>query len=365
MKIMITGTHFTPAVAVIEKLLKDKSVKIVYIGRKSTREGDSSPSIESTVLPKMGVDFIPIISGRFTRSFSIFTIISLLKLPLGFIQAFLHLLKEKPDVVVSFGGYIAVPVIIAGWLFSIPILIHEQGLKLGLANKISALFADKIALSFNDPKNSGKKVSVTGNPLRNEIVHPVKQANSEISKFIMNAKNKKKDLILVTGGNQGSHIINLTFGEIVKQLPKTVAVIHITGDSKYHDYDLLKLRQNENYLVCKWVDKEFGFILDNCELVVTRAGMNTLQEIAFFKKPMIIIPIPNREQAINAEYFKKLRMAVVISQKELTVELLLQRIEEILKNNIKSVEGYLAIRDINEDAASKLALEILLLKRPF
>lgn len=365
MKVLITGTHFTPAVAVIEKLLKEEDIKIVYVGRKNTREWDSSPSVESSILPHMGVKFVPIISGRLVRSFSVLTIISLLKIPVGFIQAPLILLKEKPDVIVSFGGYTAVPVVIAGWLFSIPVLIHEQGLRLGVANKISSFFADKIALSFYDPENLGEKVLVIGNPLREEIAHSVLKDGSEVPKFIRKARKKKKNVILVTGGNQGSHIINLVTTEIVEQLVKNTAIIHITGNSKFHDYDSLKLKQNESYLVYKWVDKEFGYILENCDLVITRGGINTLMEVAFFKKPMIIVPIPNKEQTANAKYFKDLGMADVISQKKLTSGLLLEHIKEILKNyKIKVIAEDRMIKDINEDAALKLALEILLLGRP-
>src|SRR3990167_5082544 len=160
MKILVTGAHFTTAVAVIEELKnlpagrqEQKDIDIVYVGRKTTREGDSSHSVESQVLPQLGVKFISIITGRLQRAFTIYTFSSLLKIPIGFLQSFFILLKEKPDVILSFGGYVAVPLVIAGWLLSIPIIIHEQTLVSGLANTISSFFADKVAVSFENDNN--------------------------------------------------------------------------------------------------------------------------------------------------------------------------------------------------------------------
>src|SRR3989344_5972341 len=163
MKILITGAHFTPAVAVAEELKKTKGVEIVYVGRKTTQEGDESPSAESKVLPTLGIKFIPLIAGRLQRSFTIYTIPSFLKIPIGFLQAFFIILKEKPDVILSFGGYVAVPIVVMGWLLSVPIIVHEQTLVSGLANKISSLFADKVALSFLDKDRVNEKTIVTGN----------------------------------------------------------------------------------------------------------------------------------------------------------------------------------------------------------
>src|SRR3989344_9001367 len=116
MKILITGAHFTPAVATIEELKKVENEEIVYVGRNTTLEGDRTQSVESKVLPALGVKFIPIIAGRLQRSFTPYTIPSLLKIPIGWIQALYIILSEKPDVILSFGGYVAVPVVIVGWL---------------------------------------------------------------------------------------------------------------------------------------------------------------------------------------------------------------------------------------------------------
>ena len=169
MKILVTGAHFSVAAAVIEQLKKIRGMEIVYVGRKSTLEGFGGESLESMELPKMGVKFIPLTAGRLQRSFSWHTIPSLLKIPIGFVQAGWILVRERPEEVVSFGGYVSVPVVVWAWLLSIPILVHEQTLVTGLSNWVGGLLADRVAVSFDveygfDPK----KVVLSGNPIRSE-----------------------------------------------------------------------------------------------------------------------------------------------------------------------------------------------------
>src|SRR5687768_5813930 len=113
MKIALTGAHFTPAHAVIEELKTYEDVEIIYLGRNHTMEGDKTPSAESKILPSLGITFIPLTAGRVQRQFSRYTIPALLKIPLGFIQALYFIAKEHPDVVLSFAGYVAVPVVLA------------------------------------------------------------------------------------------------------------------------------------------------------------------------------------------------------------------------------------------------------------
>lgn len=359
MKILITGTHFTPAVAVIRELRKmEPRADIVYVGRKTTQEGDDAPSIESKVLPNEGVKFIPIITGRLRRHFSFYTIVSLFKIPIGFIQAFFILLFEKPNVVLSFGGYVAVPIVILSWFGSIPIIIHEQTLTLGLANKISSYFADKIAISFEGSFPKGEKIILTGNPLRHEII-------SKLATPKLTQKNIKT--ILVMGGNQGSHVINLAIEKTLPNLLKITQILHQTGYSKYKDYDRLqelKIAKNldDKYRVVKWFGQDYAQVLQSADLVVSRAGINTLLELAYFGKPALVIPIQNKEQNQNAKFFQKLGLVKILPQNKLTQKNLLIEIKGMLKNiddlNIRAKESK---KIVIQDAAKRLALETLLL----
>ena len=390
MKILITGAHFTPAQAVIEELLTSGPVdqlisesadsrlrgndglSIVYVGRKSTREGDKTPSIESQVLPKMGVKFVPIIAGRVRRYISVGTVVSLFKIPIGFIHAFFILLKEKPDVVVSFGGYVAVPVVFNAWLLNIPIIIHEQTLVSGLANTFSALFADKIAVSFNEKYTFNKdKILVTGNPMRKHIVNPVVKGSKEIEEMISVSEKSKKPLILITGGNQGAHSVNLLIEEALPELLKKYIVVHQTGDSSFKDYERLKQDSGQAgmthmYLPMKWISEDdMGRLYQKIDLAISRCGVNTLLELAFHQVPTIMIPLASvtkDEQTKNAKYFVAKGLGKMLIQKGLSVKKLLEEIEEIISDKKFKMTAKAAKDVVILDAEKKLAQEILLLE---
>lgn len=376
MKILLTGSHFTPAQAVIEELKKIPHIEIVYIGRKTTLEGDKTQSRESLVLPDAGVKFLPLIAGRIRRNFDIYTLTSLFKIPIGFFQSFFYLFNEKPDVIVSFGGYVGLPVVFSGWLLSKPILLHEQTLISGMSNFISSFFADKIAVSFEKdysfPKN---KVVVTGNPIRKELQNGG-TPSKEIKNFINESKKIKKPLIFITGGNQGSHFINEKCSPILNKLTENFYVIHQSGDSKFHDFENLgKLREGfkypSRYLVEKWFDPEDIFeILKNSEFVISRAGANSLGEFCFFGVPALVIPIPylhNREQEKNARYFHEKGICEILPQKEITPAKLFEKIMQMHEKNIYySGKAVLAKKNctLQIDAAKKIAQEIqILLKK--
>lgn len=377
MKISITGTHLTPAVAVIEELKNHEEVEITYyIGRSSTMEGDKTASIESKLLADLGIKFLPLISGRLQHSFTKFTIFSLLKIPIGFVQSFYYLLSEKPDIVLSFGGYVSVPVVICAWFLNIPIIIHEQTLVAGWANIISGVFADKIALSFFDNKiNNNKKYILTGNPIRKEILNPKAPEDRGITQLISQAKKEKKPLIFITGGNQGSHIINQVISEILDKLTEITFIIHQTGDSKYKDFDRLlslkqSLRQPERYLIRKWIDaKDLGFLLKRIDLAVSRAGINTLSELALSGVPTLSVPLPylsKNEQMINALYFKKIGLVQILPQKQLTSDSLFNDLKLMLVNLDHLKKRASSAKDIIvPDAAPKIVLEIFLLLKNF
>lgn len=363
MKILLTGAHFTPAVATAEELKKSKDIDIVYVGRESTLEGDNTLSVESKVLPGLGIKFIPITTGRLQREFTPYTILSLIKIPVGFLQALIIILSEKPDVILSFGGYVAVPIITVGWLFSIPIIVHEQTLVSGLANQISALFANKIAVSFKNDKVDERTI-ITGNPIRSIILDGVKLTHPR------GVVGRHRPTILITGGNQGSHTINKIVEECLTELVKIANIIHVTGDNKFDDFGRLGRlgelgRFGERYIVKKWIGEEWGEVLSKVDLVVSRAGINTLSELAYIGKPALVIPFEplyQDEQMKNAKYFQKLGLVKILPQSKLSVSSLLENIKlmlkdlDSLKQKARNAKGA-----IIPDAAKRLALETYLL----
>ena len=354
MKILLTGTHFTTAAATIPELKKFQDVNLVYVGRRTTKEGDSTPSVESIELPKLEVKFIPITTGRLQRSFTLYTIPSLLKIPIGFIQAFFIILKERPDVLLSFGGYVAVPLVFWSWLFSIPIIVHEQTLVSGLANKISSIFADKIAVSFESNDSfSGEKTVLTGNPTRQEILD---------AKVVR--RRSLLPTILITGGNQGSHVLNIAVEEVLDELTKKAFVIHQAGDSKFRDFERLEVRQNDRYTVHKWIPN-MAETMGKVDLVIGRAGINTLSELAYLGIPTLVIPVPylyGDEQTKNAKYFEKLGLVKVLPQSKLSGKTLLEDIKEMIKNLEKLKHNAKRAKVvIIPDAAKRLAMQTIIL----
>lgn len=329
MKVLIAGAHFTPAQATIEELKKFPGVEIIYIGRNTTMEGDSTPSVESQILPSLNVKFAPLIAGRLRRDLGVYTLISLIKIPIGFIQSFSILIRENPDVILSFGGYVAVPVVVNGWLLSIPIVTHEQTLVSGLANKICSIFANKVAVSFDSRYDFPKdKLVLTGNPIR--------------AGLIGTKEGKKANLpvILILGGNQGSYTINKAIWSILSRLTEHSIVVHQTGESKYKNLESAlneqkKLKHPDRYKPQRWIEeRDLGELIREASLVISRAGANTLTELSFFGVPTLVIPLPHLykdEQNRNARYFEKLGLVEILNQSELTPPKLLDKVREMLK----------------------------------
>lgn len=370
MKVVVTGTHFTPAQAVIEELRQNPKIELVYFGRLHTLEGDKALSVESQILPKLGVKFIALTSGRLQRRFTRYTIPSLLKIPIGLIQSFYLLLKEQPDVVLSFGGYLSVPVVIAAWCLSIPVITHEQTLVMALANQINAIFAQKILVSFDQKYDfPASKTVLTGNPLRKELFTE-KKLDSKVSRLIDFAHRRHLPIIYVTGGNQGSHLINQAIGEILADLTARAVVIHQTGESKFNDFENLTIQaeglaQSARYLPLKWIDVwDLRVLLKSADLVVSRAGANTLTELALFGVPTLLIPLPflNRnEQMVNARYFSQAGLAQILPQSQLTGPKLKEEMEKMLKMRQALKKQAAGVKKlIVLDGAKKIAQQVYL-----
>ncbi|MEK7559294.1 MAG: UDP-N-acetylglucosamine--N-acetylmuramyl-(pentapeptide) pyrophosphoryl-undecaprenol N-acetylglucosamine transferase [Patescibacteria group bacterium] len=337
MKIAIIGGHLSPALSIIEKIPEEWDV--VFIGRKYIFEGDKAISLEYKTIKELGVEFENLNTGRFQRKFTRSTIPSLLKLPKGFYSAIRILNKHKPDVILGFGGYIQLPVIVAAFFKKIPVVIHEQTLEAGISNQICAKFAKKICISWESsarffPK---EKTVITGIPLRKDTVKINKTKPSELRRI---------QQIFITGGSSGSHFINEAVEKSILEI-LYYKIIHQTGDSrKFNDFERLsEIKENlpeklrKNYIIKKFINpSEFSDLIGESDLIISRAGINTISEIIFFKKPCILIPIPfaqKNEQFKNSLFLKNLGLAEIIEQKNTTSNLLIQKIQIMLKNKDK------------------------------
>ncbi len=349
MKVVITGGHLTPALAVIEAL--PKNTDILFVGRKYAFEGDKNESLEYKVVKSFKIKYKEIIAGRLQRKFTKYSILSLLKFPIGIVQSLIILFKFKPDMVVGFGGYVSLPVAIASYILNIPVVIHEQTLEAGMANKILSPIASKICISWESSRQffPKEKTILTGNPVRKFDVR--------CSKFEVKV-NKELPTIYITGGSSGSHFINKLVEGCIDKLLQKYNIIHQAGDSKFNDFDrLISLRsklpktQSARYhIVINFDPSIIGTILSNSNLVVGRAGMNTITELIYFRKPAILIPIPfssNNEQLKNAKFLESLGLGKVLNQTEIDSDIFYKEInstfDNIYKYKLKKDKEYLML----------------------
>ncbi len=342
MKILITGGHLTPALALIEKLPKDATV--LYCGRKYALEGDSAYSLEYQTIMERNIPFAEISTGRLQRHFTKYTIPSLSKIPYGLYSAFKIVKKFNPDVVLGFGGYVSVPLCVAARLLHKPVIIHEQTLGAGLANKMLAFFADKICVSWESSLNffPKEKSILTGNPAVSGI----------FTDLIKDSGKNTTPTIVIVGGSLGSHKINTLVKDSLDKLLEDFNVFHQTGDAKqFNDYELLTKKREllpntkkTKYALIKFIDpKDIVKVFSKADLVVTRAGINTITTLLILNKPSLIVPLgisQNSEQKTNALFFKKHGLGEMVYQKDLTPEKFSTIIHVMMKNRAKYANTY-------------------------
>ena len=341
MKIALVGGHFSPAFALIQAL--PKSDEVLFLGRKYAIEGENTHSFEYLICQKERIPFFDIPSGRFQRKLTKFSLLAIFKTSKGVDIAKKILQQEKPDIIVSFGGYLSVPVALAAKMLSIPLVIHEQTQKGGLANRLIGKFiADKICLTFDSSKAyfPTSKSILTGLPLRREVF--------EEGKPIISVPKGEK-LLYVTGGSTGSHFVNELIGQNLISLLSSFTIIHQTGDSsEYKDFEKLQELRiglsdelKKKYCLKKFVEpQEIGWILQNTNLVISRSGINTVVELLELGIPALLIPLPHgqrNEQLENAELFASNGLGEYLLQKDITSENFLSSLVSV--SQIKRVPG--------------------------
>ncbi len=354
MKVALVGGHLAPTLAIIDSFNKADTI---YIGRKTTFEGEDAVSLEYKTIKKLGIPFYGITTGRIQRTFSIYSVVSFLKIPFGLFQSLRILKKENPDIVLSFGGYVSVPVCLAAFFLRIPFVIHEQTLDAGLANRFLSVFANNICISWKQSEKyfPRKKVILTGNPLR------------KFPSGIFEKPHTRKPFIYITGGSTGSHAINALIESCLEKLLQEAVLLHQVGDSReFQDYERLTERKKDlplsfrnNYMIEKFIPPEkIGSILKQADLVISRSGINTVTEIIAIGVPSLLIPLPHgqrNEQLRNAQLVKKLGLGDYILQEEVTPEVLFKKVTMMLENATQyRVSSYEAKNIVYANAAERI-----------
>lgn len=320
-KIVFTGGgtagHVTPNLGLIAKL-RQEGWQIDYIGSKN--------SIEQKLITKEQINFHSIASGKLRRYFSWQNFIDPFKIIFGFLQAFWLLLKIKPNIIFSKGGFVAFPVVLAAKICRIPVIIHESDYTPGLANKLSFPFADKICVSFPDTKKFIKaqnKVVISGSPIRPQFFTGMAEKGRAICQF-----SADKKMILVIGGGSGAESINKILWSALPELLKNHYVCHVCGIGK-----TAKEVQYPGYIQFEYVTDELFDIMAAADIVVSRSGANSLFELIALKKLHLLIPLAlnasRGDQIVNAEYFAKKHISKILLQENLTQESLINAITEL------------------------------------
>jgi len=366
MRILLTGGgtmgHLTPMVAVVEavrKIAKEnwgESVEFMLVS--------ADDKFIGAAVKKMKVPYKIIIAGKLGERGLIKKFIGILKIPTGFIQSLYQVFSYMPDVIFSKGGPVSFPVVLAGWIFRIPIVIHESNSVAETANKILSKFAKKVAVSFAKAEEcfSSKKVVFTGNPVRDVVA----TGDAEKAKTSF-ALNSDKPAILIMSGSEGSENINKLILEILPELLEKYQLIHQCGMDNYKEVkervEKMSISNLENYHLFPFFEERIADAYAAADLIISRAGANTIAEIMAVGKPSILIPLASAasdHQTKNAFVVAKTGASVLLGESNLTPHLLLNDINNLFANKLKMMEMIRAARQQAQPLASqKIAEEIV------
>lgn len=344
-----TAGHVTPNIALIEAL-SQKGWECHYVG---SRHG-----IERELVAPLGIPYSPIHSGKLRRYFSWQNFIDPLFILLGFLQSVWLCLSLRPDIVFSKGGFVAVPVVFAAWLCRIPVISHESDITPGLANKLCLPFSRLLCVNFKEterylPKSVAKnQVRVTGSPLRAGLRHTDGQRGRDFLGF-----NESHPILLVVGGSLGARVLNEAIWQNLTSLTDRYQVVHMVGaGNRQPDLDSGRYRQFE------YLGAEYGDVLAAADLVISRAGANSLFELLTFRKPHLLVPLSaaasRGDQLVNARIMAEAGMSLVIQESALTPEALLEGLES-LESIEENALWLSAIADFPDSDAVSLIVELI------
>ncbi|MGN0761731.1 MAG: undecaprenyldiphospho-muramoylpentapeptide beta-N-acetylglucosaminyltransferase [Aristaeellaceae bacterium] len=318
-KIVLTGGgtlgHVTPHLSLIPHLLQ-AGYEIHYIGTEKGMEAEKIRSVP-------GVTYHAVLSGKLRRYFSWQNFIDPFKVIAGAFQSARLMGKIMPDVVFSKGGFVAVPVVFGAWLHRVPVVCHESDLTPGLANRLCAPFARKIATTFPECAQAlGPKAEMTGTPLRPELFRGSRARGLSLLGF-----DGSRPILLMMGGSSGAQAVNKALREALPRLTDKFDVAHICGKGNLDE----GLQGVSGYRQLEFLDAELPDALASADLVLSRAGSNALCEFQALCKPMLLVPYPKGasrgDQILNAQSLQKRGLARVLLQEDMTADTLVKALE--------------------------------------
>ncbi len=325
-----TGGHVFPGIAVYQYLAVPVQQRVLWIC--------SHRGVETGALRNAGIDYRTIATGKLRRYVDIRNLFDLGRVVLGFFQARAILLKTRPRVVFSKGGFVAVPVALAARSLGIPLCIHESDTSPGLATRITAFFATTIFAGYEDlrhslPRRIASRVVVTGNPVRRAFF----EADPTVALHGLDIAVEDVPVLLVTGGSLGARQLNELVAEIIGDLSRRCIVIHQTGTQGIsRSTEIGEPALPGRYYAAPTFSDRFPALLRRATVVVARAGAGTIEELAATGTPSILVPLSTRasrgDQIENAEKYAAAGAARVLSADTVTATELLGTIEDLLGN---------------------------------
>lgn len=341
-----TAGHVTPNLALLD-ILYANDWDVSYIG--------SINGVEKDIIAASSIPYYKIRCGKLRRYFSWQNFLDPFNLLIGIVQAYNILRKLKANIIFSKGGFVSLPVVIAGFLRRIPVVIHESDMTPGLANKLSFPFASKICLNFAETKKYIKykqNLEVTGTPLRQFLFDGSKQKGLALCGF-----NEDKACMLIIGGSQGSGVINKAIRDNLDKLTANYNIIHICGKNNL----ARDLQNNHGYYQIEYANQEIADLFAASDIVISRAGANSLCELLALKKPHILIPLSSKssrgDQIHNANYFAKQGISTVIDEDNLNLVSILEAIKNCELHKMTSIEK---MNELHLSSGSKVIFNILL-----
>ena len=310
-----TAGHVSPNQALIPHLERE-GWEIHYIGTKA--------GIERTLIePIPGVTYHSVSSGKLLRYFDLKNFTDPFRVIAGALQSFSIIRKLKPSVVFSKGGFVSVPVVIGAALCGVPVVMHESDITPGLANKICKPFAKAVCTTFPDcAKLLGSKGIETGTPLRAQIFSGTREKGLALAGF-----DGSKPVLMMIGGSLGAQSVNAILREALPELTREYDVLHVCGKGTLAP----ELNTLSGYRQFEYLTDELPNAFACADILLSRAGSNSLSEILALKKPALLIPYHSGrgDQVLNANYLKARGLAHVMIQSDLNAKTLVTAIHAL------------------------------------
>ena len=322
-----TAGHVTPNIALLPRL-KELQYDVHYIG--------SYNGIEKELIEQFGIPYHGISSGKLRRYFSVQNFTDPFRVVKGLGEAKKLVKILKPDVIFSKGGFVSVPVVMAGKRRHVPTFIHESDMTPGLANKLSIPSATKVCCNFPETLEhlpAGKAV-LTGSPIRQELLSGDRFRAREFLGF-----QSDKPVILIIGGSLGSVAVNDAVRSVLPELLKTYQVVHLCGRGKIDE----SLKGLEGYAQFEYIKEELKDLFALTDIVISRAGANAICELLALHKPNLLIPLSasasRGDQILNARSFERQGFSVVLEEEELDKDILLASINRLYEHRDSYIEA--------------------------